>query len=156
MSLDAIKGALVPVMEDAKPDTPRPLSMEKAVRQGMLLILMGLVIFLLLMANSLFNLNLIPSSIILFAMMTFVVAGGTRMFLPLVFGTPALDRKLRTSDDPASHLEDLQSDRSLETSALRPANEVPPVDFSKPPMNMAEMPSPPSVTERTTKLLEDQ
>ena len=91
LALEIAKEMLHPTTTAAR-DLKRRIG--RAQRQGLFLIIACLLPFLLLMAESAFALNPVPTSLLLFTMMALAVAGLIRMLWPAIFdGGASVDRR---------------------------------------------------------------
>lgn len=144
-SLSGVKELVLPDERAAKAEKTR---FETAFNQGLALMLVSLVTAIIL--TLLEDAHLIPQIYVKIVAAFFVLAGLTRMFYPYVFG------KGSESKEPEPLLQ--EADAQLETgkfpSSLPASNSIPVSDFSSRRLDTAELVQPPSVTERTTKLLD--
>jgi hypothetical protein len=139
--------------EEAQEQTFSPR--RRGVRQGVLMMLIGTVIVPVLAIINSFAIG--PSILDLLVPIAAVIcfAGGLmRILYALLFeqNTPEVKRDL-----PAyvSTVTPAQLNAGLRTSALPPMQSTPASDFMPRRANTAELVSPPSVTENTTKLLDE-
>ena len=142
LALEIAKEMLLPTTTVAQ---DRKNRVGRAQRQGLFLIVACMLPFLLLMAESAFVLNLVPTSFLLFTMMALAVAGLIRMLWPAIFdGATSVDRR------------DELREINFSDAALPPASDTPRTDNYAGRVTTSDLVGPPSVTERTTKLLDEK
>ena len=127
---------------------PRQSPRRQGVRQGVILLFISMVFMPLI--------NLIGRPSGEFLPMIFLMAGLMRILYAVIFQEGAPRRKKQDSSLP--YVAPITTDQlGTETrgSALPPSHSVPVSVFSERRMDTAEMVSPPSVTEHTTKLLDE-
>jgi hypothetical protein len=139
LPLEIAKEMLLPTTTAAQ---DRKRRVGRAQKQGLFLIVACLLPFLLLMAESAFALNLVPTSLLLFIMMALAVAGLIRMLWPAIFDAD-------TSEDRRRELRE----SNFSGVALPPVRDTPRIDNYTARYDDGV---PPSVTEHTTKLLDDK
>ncbi len=148
-SLNELKELLVPEARNTKVDKTRSRRVETAFQQGLLLMLASL--FLAIVLTLLHDIHLIPQIYVKIVAGIFVVAGLARMFSPYFWGEDAR-RVLFSSASPSR---DAQVETSAYPHALPASHSIPVVDLNPRRVDTAEMAQPPSVTEHTTKLLDN-
>jgi hypothetical protein len=90
-----------------------------------------------------------------FLPMMFLMAGLMRILYAVIFQEGAPRKKKHESSLPYAPIITEQFGTASRRSALPPSQGVPVVAFNKQRVDTAEMVSPPSVTEHTTKLLNE-
>ena len=141
LALEIAKEMLLPTTTAAR---DRKRRVGRAQRQGLFLIIACLLPFLLLMAESAFALNPVPTSLLLFTMMALAVAGLIRMLWPAIFdGGASVDRR------------DELREINFSGVALPPAPDTPKIGNHTGRVTTTDLVGPPSVTERTTELLDE-
>lgn len=127
-----------------KPQSPR----RKGVRHGVILLFISLVFMPMIELMGKPQGNFLP--------MIFLMAGLMRILYAVIFqeGAPRKKKKRQDSSLPYAPITTDQLARATGQSALPPQHSVPVSAFSARRMETAEIVSPPSVTEHTTKLLE--
>lgn len=142
-SLKGVKELVLPDERAAKAEKTR---LETAFNQGLALMLVSLVAAIIL--TLLQDANLIPQIYTKIIAAFFVLAGLVRMFYPYVI------------EHKKQEIPFYESDSQIETSklpfSLPSSPGIPVSDFSSRQVNTAEMIQPTSVTEQTTKLLDNQ
>ena len=150
-SLDRVKELLVsesvsPALEK-KSQEPGESPRRKGVRQGVILLFICMV--------------LMPLTTIIggrradFLPMMFLMAGLMRILYAVIFQKRAPRKKEQEGSLPPTPTTTEQFGTVPRVSALPPSQAVPVVAFSKQRVETAEMVGPPSVTEHTTKLLDE-
>jgi hypothetical protein len=150
-ALDRVKELLVsdgispaPEKESQKPsESPR----RKGVRQGVKLLFICLVLAALTTRMGNPRANFLP--------MMFFMAGLLRIIYAVIFQEGAPRKKKQDSSLPYAPITTEQLDTAKRGSALPPSQGIPVAAFKTQRVNTAEMVSPPSVTEHTTKLLNE-
>ena len=101
------------------------------------------------------KLGLLPKEFIALASIICVIGGAMRVIYALMFedGAKAVQRALTASAAAGAHRAVLREGRAQ--GALPPQQSRPATDFSRRRVETAEMAQPPSVTENTTRLLND-
>ena len=153
MALEPVKDV---VLQSTHSSQPPKRHTGRAQQQGFFLIIMSLIPFLLLMAESAFNLQAIRPSLLLFAMMALAVIGFIRMMWPSIFVGGGFSERRKgltdlTGDNPlrVEGKRLLKSESQLATDTLD-------VNNQRGAIKTAELIDPPSVTEQTTELLNDE
>jgi hypothetical protein len=146
-SLRGVKELVLPDERAAKAEKTR---VETAFNQGLALMLVSLVAAIIL--TLLQDAHLIPPIYVKIFAAFFILAGLMRMFYPYVISQD-LGRKEQESlfYEPDAQIETGKLPYSLPASYSIPVS-----DFSSRRMDTAEMVQPPSVTEPTTKLLDNR
>jgi hypothetical protein len=135
--------------KDAQPLKIQSLRVNSAFNQGLLLLLISLVVAV--VAALLHDLNLMPKVYGKIVAAVFLLAGLVRMFSPYFLGKGAsCDAQGSLSPQPEIRLETSSFPYRLNASHSIPVSELLPRQ-----RDTAEMAQPPSVTERTTKLLDE-
>ena len=151
-SLDGVRellatGNISPALEKES-HKPRESPRRKGVRLGVILLLISMVFMPFI--------NLIGKPQGEFLPMIFLMAGLMRILYAVIFQERAPRKKKQDSSrryvDPITTD---QLDAATRRSALPPSHSIPLSEFSARRMDTAEMASPPSVIERTTKLLDE-
>ena len=130
--------------ENHKLQSPR----RKGVRQGVILLFISIVFMPFIELIGKPQGNFLP--------MIFLMAGLMRILYAVIFQEGAPRKKKRNS--PLPYADPITTDQlgtSARRSALPPSQSVPVSAFSARRIDTAEMVSPPSVTEHTTKLLDE-
>jgi hypothetical protein len=145
----SLSGVKELVLRDERAAKAEKTRLRTAFNQGLALMLVSLVAVIVL--TLLQGAQLIPEIFVKVVAAFFVLAGLIRMFYPYVFGKDSRGARQETSFDA--------SDVEIETTKLiypSPAlQSIPAKDLSWRSRYTAEMAPPPSVTEPTTKLLEN-
>jgi len=146
-SLSGVKELVLPDERAAKAEKTR---VETAFNQGLALMLVSLVAAIIL--TLLQDAHLIPQIYVKIVAGFFVLAGLIRMFYPYIIG-----QGLGRSEQETSFYE---ADAQIETGklpfSLPASHSIPVSDFSSRRVDTAEIVQPPSVTEHTTKLLDNR
>lgn len=149
LSLSNVKELLVTGALDVKEEKLKSRRIDTAFNQGLMLMVISLALSIVLTLLS--EVNFMPQVYVKFVAAVFLLSGFVRMFYPYVF-----------SKDVGREEKSISSNRSqtkVETTklpfALPAAQSIPATDFSARRVDTAEMAQPPSVTEHTTKRLND-
>ena len=146
-SLSSVKELILPDEQAAKAEKTR---FRTAFNQGLALMLVSLVTVIVL--TLLQDVQLIPEIYVKIIAAFFVLSGLVRMFYPYVSGKDSRGARQESWSD--------ESEVQIETTKLiypSPAlQSIPAKDLSWRGRNTAEMPPPPSITEPTTKLLDNR
>ena len=150
-ALDRVKELLVsdgvstaPEKEGQKPDqSPR----RKGVRQGVRLLFVCLLLAILTTRLGNGRANFLP--------MMFFMAGLLRILYAVIFQEGARRKKKQDDSLPSSPITTEQLGTATRRSALPSPQGLPVAAFNRRRVDTAEMVSPPSVTEHTTKLLNE-
>jgi len=146
-SLSGVKELVLPDERAAKANKTR---FETAFNQGLVLMLISLVAAIIL--TLLQDAHLIPQIYVKIVAAFFVLAGLMRMFYPYII--------VKGSGHKEQETLFYEADAQIETGklpcSLPPSHSIPVSDFSLRRVDTAEMVQPPSVTEHTTKLLDNQ
>ncbi len=146
-SLSGVKELVLPDERAAKAEKTR---FRTAFNQGLGLMLVSLVAAIIL--TLLQDARLIPQIYVKIVAAFFVLAGLIRMFYPYVVGKRSGSGEQETLSD--------ESDAQIETGklpySLPPSHSRPATDLRWRSMDTAEIVQPPNVTERTTKLFDNQ
>ncbi|MBA2647862.1 MAG: hypothetical protein H0U81_13775 [Pyrinomonadaceae bacterium] len=148
-SLNNVRELLIPDTRDVKADGIRSRRIKAAFNQGLLLMLISLVLSIVL--TLLHDLNLMPQIYVKIVAAIFVLAGLMRMFYPYIAGGDIA----REGKSISFQLSDAQVETGTLPYSLPASHSIPITDFSSRNVDTAEMVQPPSVTENTTKLLND-
>ncbi len=146
-SLRGVKELVLPDERAAKAEKTR---VETAFNQGLGLMLVSLVAAIIL--TLLQDAHLIPQIYVKIVAAFFILAGLMRMFYPYVIG--------KVSGHEEQEILFYETDAQMETGkipySLPASHSIPVSDFSSRRVDTAEMIQPPSVTEHTTKLLDNR
>jgi hypothetical protein len=151
-SLDGVRellatGNISPALEKES-HKPRQSPRRKGVRHGVILLFISMVFMPLI--------NLIGKPQGEFLPMIFLMAGLMRILYAVIFQEGAPRKKNQDNSQPyVAPITTAQLGTPTRGSALPPSQSVPASVFSARRMDTAEMVTPPSVTERTTKLLDE-
>ena len=151
-SLDGVRellatGNISPALEKES-HQPRQSPRRKGVRHGVILLFISMVFMPLI--------NLIGKPQGEFLPMIFLMAGLMRILYAVIFQEAAPRKKKQ--DSSLSYIAPTTTNQlgaEIRGSALPPSHSIPVSAFSARRMDTAEMASPPSVTEHTTKLLDE-
>ncbi|CAN5161071.1 hypothetical protein BH20ACI1_BH20ACI1_21990 [soil metagenome] len=151
LEIGDVKDLLAPELRQTK--AQRKSELNKATRQGMIMIFSGFVVILILaILRDFFT---VPKSLFAVAVLIFIIGGAIRMSLPSLFGGNNL---AESKDDLPQH--DLETNKStgeqFSDKSLPEAEFHPPVDFGTKKFDTNELFAPSSVTEDTTKKLEKE
>src|SRR5687767_6352312 len=151
-SLDGVRELLAtPAISSAQEyDSVKPgqSPRRKGVRHGVILLFISMVFMPLI--------DLIGKPQGEFLPMIFLMAGLMRILYAVIFQEGASRKKKQNGSLPGVRpIETDQLDQAARRSALPPSHSVPISALSARRMDTAEMASPPSITERTTKLLDE-
>ena len=150
LAMDDVKEILAPEGFAAK--KPKKSTTGSAVRQGLGLVLFGFVLVALLAI--LRDLNLVPQVFVKIAALVFCVGGAIRMAYPYAFGK---DVSSKTENTLLENDEGHRLEGNISTNKLLPqAQFYPPINSVIENYDTAEILSPPSVTEDSTRLLKNQ
>jgi hypothetical protein len=122
----------------------------KGVSKGVRIMLLGAVIVPLLGVLSNYNHNPKLELLVALSAVLFFLGGFVRILYALLFEQSARGKRLFTSDTPAA----LKADKRV-NAALPPPQTIPASSFTPRRANTAELVPPPSVTENTTRLLDE-
>jgi hypothetical protein len=145
-SLSGVKELVLPDERAAKAEKTR---YETAFNQGLGLMLVSLVMVIIF--TLLQDAHLIPQIYVKIFAAFFVLAGLLRMFYPYVVGKGSEAKEQETFYE-----EGIQIETGKLSYSLPPSRGIPVSDFSSRRVDTAEMIQPPSVTEHTTKLLDNR
>jgi hypothetical protein len=150
-SLDGVKDLLATAgaspANEKENRKPRESARRKGVRQGVILLFISMVFMPLI--------TLIGKPRGDFLPMIFLMAGLMRILYAVIFQQGAPRKKKQDSAPDVGPITTDQLGTAARGSALPPSQSVPVSVFTARGMDTAEMASPPSVTEHTTKLLEE-
>ena len=150
LEMSDVKELLAPALRETK--TKRKSEINKATRQGLMMIFSGFVLILILaILRDFFT---VTKSLFAVSVLIFIIGGAIRMSMPSLFG----GNDLTKSDDlPESDLETnkLPGEQFFGKS-LSEAEYRPPVNFSAKKYDTNELVTPSSVTEVTTRNLEKE
>ena len=148
-SLANVKELLITGARDVKEDKIQSRRIDTAFNQGLMLMVISLVLSIIL--RLLNELNFIPQVYVKTVAAIFLLAGLVRMFYPYIISKD----EAHGGKSISSH----HSDAGVETAklpfSLPAAHSIPLTDFGTRRVDTAEMVQPPSVTEHTTKRLND-
>ena len=152
-------GGLLPGQQQAGGELGPPSPRLRGVRQGGLLILMGMFIvpFLIFMGE---GLHLVPEEVPMAAALICFLGGFLRVVYAMLFEDGPLRRKtlpVAYTNSPAGMSWPAGGAAGRDAAALPPAHSVPANAYVPPRADTSEIaPRPPSVTEHTTKFLDKQ
>jgi hypothetical protein len=147
------------VLKSGGGDELRNLSLSPrrmGVKQGVMMLLLGTVIVPVLgIINSYQDRTTMLEILVAISAVIFFAGGLMRILYALLFESPAPSSELDASASfsPAAPAE---INAATRFAALPPAQNIPPANFTPRRMNTAELVRPPSVTEHTTRLLDEE
>jgi hypothetical protein len=148
-SLENIKELLVTDARDVKADKLHTRRINTAFNQGLMLMVISLVLSI--VFKLLNELNLVPQVYVKVVAAIFLLGGLVRMFYPYIFSKDGTREEKSISSR--------RSETKVETArlpfSLPASHSIPVTDFTARRVDTAEMVQPPSVTEHTTKRLND-
>ena len=147
LSLSEMKDLLVKD-NDAQPLKIQSPQLSSAFNQGLMLLLISLVLAV--VTALLHDLNLMPKVYGKIVAAVFLLAGLVRMFSPYFLGKGTSSKEQGVLSEPEIRLETSSLPHRLTASRSIPASDLLPRQ-----RDTSEMAQPPSVTERTTKLLDE-
>jgi hypothetical protein len=125
----------------------------KGARQGALLIFIGILLAPLL---GVFIETTGANEVAMIPVVALIWGGIMRILYALIFQQGPLRRKRKETVQPVAPLRHAQVDVGGREAALPPAQSIPVSAFTPGRTNTSEMSKPPSVTENTTRLLDEQ
>ncbi len=149
----ATDGAAPLMRPDAEVHTPQRSARERGIRQGIMLML--LTAFIVPMTAILAKLGILPKELVALAAVFCAIGGFIRFTYALMMEEGAKTRKpsLPSAYNPAMMRSHLQAGAT--PTALPPPQSIPAGEFGRQRIETAEMVQPPSVTENTTRLLDN-
>jgi hypothetical protein len=151
LAMSEVKQLLVPGSRETKKQRKNKIG--KAVRQGVGMMVFG---FVLVAALAILrDLGYVPQIVVKIATLVFCIGGVVRMGLPFIFGAGKADDEkaaaIETDPKANASVEGISTGKLLEEAEYRP-----PLDFGVPKYDTAKIAAVPSVTEDTTKSLEEE
>ena len=148
LEISDVKELLAPERRQKKAN--RKDEINRATRQGMLLVFAGFAVILILAV--LRDFFAVPKAFFALAVLIFIIGGAVRMSFPSLFGKNNLK-----DDSPADALETAKlSGAQVFDKSLPEAEYRPPLDFGTKDYDTAKIAAQPSVTEDTTKSLKEE
>lgn len=128
----------------------------RGVKRGVVMLLIGTVVVPVLgIINSYQDQTTLLEVLVAISAVIFFAGGLMRILYALLFESTVPDLKSETSA-PAPSVKPAQLNTGTRVSALPPAQSIPVPTFAPRRMNTAELSPPPSVTENTTRLLDEE
>ncbi len=151
LEIGDVKALLAPELRELK--SKRKSEINKAQRQGMMLVFSGFAVILILAI--LRDFIAVPKSLFAVSVLIFIIGGAIRMSFPSLFGRNDLAENKDDSFENDFETNKLDGKQIFDKS-LPEAEFHPPIDFGTKKFDTNELIAPSSVTEDTTRQLEKE